>query len=72
MELLEHAYADTPRSMWVYAERSLLAHLVKLEREGLAVREGGGWRRHGGLGMGGRVSDGGGHGGGGGGPKPRG
>jgi glyoxylase-like metal-dependent hydrolase (beta-lactamase superfamily II)/8-oxo-dGTP pyrophosphatase MutT (NUDIX family) len=42
-DLLEHAYADTPRELWPYAERSLLAHLLKLEREGRAVRDGEQW-----------------------------
>jgi glyoxylase-like metal-dependent hydrolase (beta-lactamase superfamily II)/8-oxo-dGTP pyrophosphatase MutT (NUDIX family) len=36
--LVTRAYADTPREMWPYAERSLLAHLLKLEREGRAKR----------------------------------
>ncbi len=44
-ELVERAYQDTPRELWPYAERSLLAHLIKLEREGRAVREGEAWRR---------------------------
>jgi glyoxylase-like metal-dependent hydrolase (beta-lactamase superfamily II) len=35
-ELVETAYADTPRMLWGLAERSLLAHLVKLQREGKA------------------------------------
>jgi len=39
-ELVERAYADTPRELWEYAERSLLAHLIKLEHEGRAAREG--------------------------------
>jgi endoribonuclease LACTB2 len=43
-ELVERAYQDTPRELWEYAERSLLAHLIKLERESRAVREGGRWR----------------------------
>ena len=34
--LLERVYDDTPRELWPYAERSLLAHLLKLEREGRA------------------------------------
>jgi glyoxylase-like metal-dependent hydrolase (beta-lactamase superfamily II) len=42
--LVERAYADTPRELWKYAERSLLAHLLKLEAEGRAVREGERWR----------------------------
>jgi glyoxylase-like metal-dependent hydrolase (beta-lactamase superfamily II)/8-oxo-dGTP pyrophosphatase MutT (NUDIX family) len=44
-ELVERAYADTPRELWPYAERSLLAHLIKLEKDGKAVRDGGRWRR---------------------------
>jgi glyoxylase-like metal-dependent hydrolase (beta-lactamase superfamily II) len=44
-ELLANAYGDTPQRLWPYAERSLLAHLLKLEREGRASREGSGWRR---------------------------
>ena len=43
--LVERAYADTPRELWRYAERSLLAHLLKLEAEARAVREGERWRR---------------------------
>jgi glyoxylase-like metal-dependent hydrolase (beta-lactamase superfamily II) len=42
--LVERAYADTPRELWPYAERSLLAHLLKLEAEGRAVRENDRWR----------------------------
>jgi ribonuclease/clavin/mitogillin len=41
--LLPLAYADTPRSMWPFAARSLEAHLVKLEREGRVTRADGGW-----------------------------
>ena len=44
-EIVERAYADTPRDLWKYAERSLLAHLIKLEAEGRATREGERWRR---------------------------
>jgi len=43
-ELVERAYADTPRALWSYAERSLLAHLIKLEAEGRARRDGERWR----------------------------
>ncbi|HZJ67838.1 MAG TPA: MBL fold metallo-hydrolase [Kofleriaceae bacterium] len=32
-ELVAEAYRDTPRALWGLAERSLLAHLVKLARE---------------------------------------
>ena len=42
--LLERAYADTPRELWPYAERSLLAHLLDLERRGRAARDGERWR----------------------------
>jgi ribonuclease/clavin/mitogillin len=43
--LVERAYADTSPELWRYAERSLLAHLLKLEAEGSAVRDGESWRR---------------------------
>lgn len=42
--LVERAYSDTPRDLWPLAQRSLLAHLIKLEREGRAVREADRWR----------------------------
>ncbi|MDB4955970.1 MAG: beta-lactamase domain protein [Myxococcales bacterium] len=35
-ELVPEVYADTPRMLWPLAERSLLAHLDKLVREGKA------------------------------------
>jgi len=41
--LLERVYDDTPRELWPYAERSLLAHLLKLEREGRARAGDGRW-----------------------------
>jgi glyoxylase-like metal-dependent hydrolase (beta-lactamase superfamily II)/8-oxo-dGTP pyrophosphatase MutT (NUDIX family) len=44
-DLVPRAYADTPKELWPYAERSLLAHLLKLEGEGRAKREGESWRR---------------------------
>jgi glyoxylase-like metal-dependent hydrolase (beta-lactamase superfamily II) len=45
-ELVAEAYSDTPRMLWGLAERSLLAHLVKLERERSAVDVGDGrWSR---------------------------
>ena len=44
-ELLAIAYDDTAREVWPLAERSLLAHLLKLEHEGRAAREGALWRR---------------------------
>lgn len=53
-ELVERAYDDTPRELWGYAERSLLAHLVKLEAEGRAAREGDRWRANGRASEGGR------------------
>jgi len=42
--LVARAYADTPHDLWPYAERSLLAPLIKLESEGRAAREGELWR----------------------------
>ncbi len=44
-ELVAVAYDDTPRMLWRLAERSLLAHLVKLEREGRATSADGRWSR---------------------------
>ncbi len=38
-ELVPGAYADTPPALWGLAERSLIAHLVKLERDGVARRD---------------------------------
>jgi glyoxylase-like metal-dependent hydrolase (beta-lactamase superfamily II)/8-oxo-dGTP pyrophosphatase MutT (NUDIX family) len=43
-ELVAGVYADTPRELWGYAARSLLAHLEKLEAEGRAARDGDRWR----------------------------
>jgi len=44
--LLPTAYGDTPRMLWPLAERSLLAHLVKLARDGRARDDGSGrWSR---------------------------
>jgi glyoxylase-like metal-dependent hydrolase (beta-lactamase superfamily II)/8-oxo-dGTP pyrophosphatase MutT (NUDIX family) len=43
-ELVPRAYDDTARELWPYAERSLLAHLLKLEGEGRAARDGERWR----------------------------
>ena len=42
--LVEQVYTDTARELWPYAERTLLAHLVKLECAGRAQREGERWR----------------------------
>lgn len=45
-ELVAVAYDDTPRKLWGLAERSLLAHLVKLARERRATDVGDGrWSR---------------------------
>jgi glyoxylase-like metal-dependent hydrolase (beta-lactamase superfamily II) len=44
-ELVPVVYADTPRELWSWAERSLLAHLLWLEKRGEAAREGNRWRR---------------------------
>lgn len=48
-ELVERAYADTKRELWGLAERSLLAHLEKLEAEGRAARVPDGRWRAGGV-----------------------
>jgi hypothetical protein len=42
--LVERVYTDTPTELWAYAERTLLAHLLKLETEGRAARDGERWR----------------------------
>ncbi len=42
-ELVPGVYDDTPRELWAWAERSLLAHLEKLAREGRARSEGERW-----------------------------
>ena len=42
-ELLVVVYADVDRSLHEIAAHSLLAHLIKLEREGAAAREGARW-----------------------------
>jgi glyoxylase-like metal-dependent hydrolase (beta-lactamase superfamily II) len=38
--LVQRAYRDTRPELWAYAERSLLAHLEKLEADGRGVRRG--------------------------------
>lgn len=43
-DLVPLVYADTAKELWGFAERSLLAHLEKLEREGRARRAGEHWR----------------------------
>ena len=42
--LVPIVYADTPKELWKWAERSLLAHLIKLEADGRARHEGERWR----------------------------
>jgi glyoxylase-like metal-dependent hydrolase (beta-lactamase superfamily II) len=42
-ELVPLAYADTPKPLWGLAERSLISHLVKLEADGRARRNGELW-----------------------------
>jgi endoribonuclease LACTB2 len=44
-DLCAEAYADTPSFLWPLAQRSLLAHLVKLVEEGRAFSDGSSWRR---------------------------
>jgi glyoxylase-like metal-dependent hydrolase (beta-lactamase superfamily II) len=41
--LVPHVYQDAPEHLYALAERSLLAHLVKLEAEGRAVSSDGRW-----------------------------
>jgi ribonuclease/clavin/mitogillin len=43
--LVATVYSDTPKLLWPLAERSLLAHLAKLQREGRAQMVGDGWSR---------------------------
>ena len=42
-ELVKYAYDDVPPEVHPLAERSLLAHLLKLEDEGRAFRSGERW-----------------------------
>jgi glyoxylase-like metal-dependent hydrolase (beta-lactamase superfamily II) len=42
-DLVIHVYRDVPAHLHALAERSLLAHLLKLEQEGLARSQGGAW-----------------------------
>ena len=42
-ELVPHVYQDVAEHLFRLAERSLLAHLLKLERDGVAVRRGEVW-----------------------------
>ena len=43
-ELVPHVYADVPSHLYAWAERSLLAHLLKLEEDGVATLVEGAWR----------------------------
>lgn len=42
-ELVPHVYTDVDRKLYGWAERSLLAHLLKLEEDGTAACAGGRW-----------------------------
>jgi glyoxylase-like metal-dependent hydrolase (beta-lactamase superfamily II) len=42
-ELVPHVYGDVDRKLYLLAERSLLAHLQKLEDDGFALLDRGGW-----------------------------
>jgi len=42
--MVAHMYADVDKRLHPAASRSVLAHLIKLEREGLVTRSGGSWR----------------------------
>ncbi|MHB8584918.1 MAG: MBL fold metallo-hydrolase [Thermoplasmatota archaeon] len=44
--MLPAVYSDVDPSLHALGARSLLAHLLKLEKEGIAVQDGEGWRRH--------------------------
>lgn len=43
MELVPHVYKDVDKKLYGWAERSLLAHLLKLEDDGAAIRDNGKW-----------------------------
>ena len=43
MELVPHVYKDVDQKLYGWAERSLLAHLLKLEDDGTAIRDNGNW-----------------------------
>lgn len=43
--LLQRVYADVDATLHALARHTLLAHLIRLERLGLALRGAGGWRR---------------------------
>ena len=44
MELVPHVYVDVDKKLYGWAERSLLAHLIKLQQDNRAVRCGETWR----------------------------
>lgn len=44
MELVPHVYVDVDKKLYAWAERSLLAHLIKLQEENRAVCHGDTWR----------------------------
>ena len=43
-EILPKIYADVPESVYPIASRSLLAHLIKLEEDGVCQQVSNGWR----------------------------
>lgn len=43
MELVPHVYKDVDKKLYGWAERSLSAHLLKLEDDGAAIRDNGQW-----------------------------
>ena len=43
MELVPHVYKDVDKKLYGWAERSLLAHLLKLEDDGAAIRDNSKW-----------------------------
>jgi glyoxylase-like metal-dependent hydrolase (beta-lactamase superfamily II) len=44
-ELVPQVYKDVDAKLYGWAERSLLAHILKLEADGLAQQDDGRWRR---------------------------
>ena len=45
LELVPHVYEDVDKQLYRWAERSLLAHLLKLEDDRVATQEDGTWSR---------------------------
>jgi glyoxylase-like metal-dependent hydrolase (beta-lactamase superfamily II) len=43
-ELVPHVYQDVDKKLYALAERSLLAHVLKLEADGVAIDTEGRWR----------------------------